>query len=164
MRRWLEVLLVLVCVAAGARLFVPGRPAPKSQEPAKITNHGRQDSLGGYAIVGSYPEMYSSPAEGISGSIGPSGIHRWGKELSRDSKVILRTGDLRDKVIKELGKPVGYNSDNTKWGYWTRGLPNPKMGILIRFNKQNEIEQIDLASDWSKLATEMALDSIPAKR
>lgn len=163
MRRWIEVLLVVVLVALAARFFVPRAAVSSPQSPTEVANQGTE-SLGGYAIVGAYPEMYARPADGISGSIGPYGIHRWGKELSRNSKVILRAGDRRDKAMQELGKPVAFNSDNSQWGYWARGLPNHKMGILITFNKQNEIEQIDLASDWSKLATQMAVDSRPKRR
>ena len=57
--------------------------------------------------------------------------------------------------MKVLGKPVAYNSDDTCWGYWTRGLPNPKMGILVIF-RQDTVQEIQLSEDWSKLAAVLA--------
>ena len=153
MRRWVEVLLVVVLVALAARLFVPGQ-SERVVHPSKdvVREH---PPTGGYAIVGPETGHYLG---------GPDGGSQWGKRLTYDGKTILQATDPREKVVQVLGKPVGFNSDNSKWGYWTRGLPNPKMGILISFNKQNEIEQIDLASDWSRLATQMALDSRPMRR
>ena len=162
MRRWVEVLLVVVLVALAARFFVPDTATTTSPSPTSPPSYDPY-GLGGYDIVGAKPP-WSRAGEGISGFDGPKGRHIWGKELSSNDKVTLWTGLPRDQVTKVLGKPVGYNSDNSQWGYWTRGLPNQKMGILITFNKQNENEQIDLASDWSTLATQMALRSIPKKR
>ena len=140
MRRWLEVSLVLAVAALGVRFTLP---RPGSVQPAKVEEKD-SDPLGGYRIVGARTSC-EDPA-----------ICE-GRELTRGkSGTVLREGDSRADVVRVLGKPVAFNSDNSRWGYWTRGLPNSKMGILITFDRQERVRRITLHPDWSHLAVELA--------
>lgn len=105
-----------------------GLPSAGRAQPAKVEE--RADPLGGYRTAA--------------------------LSLLADDKVLVTSGDSRDKVLLTMGKPVAFNSDNSKWGYWTRNLPNPKMGILIGFDSVGKVQRIDLADDWSRLAADLA--------
>ncbi len=84
------------------------------------------------------------------------GYRTAGQSLLRGDRVLVTAGATRESVVKVLGKPVAYNSDNTKWGWWTRNLPNARMGILIGFDRDGKVQRIDLADDWSRLASYLA--------
>lgn len=127
-------------------------PTPRTQ-PAKVEE--RSDPLGGYRIVGAEPREITGESNGFYLET-PDGIHLRGEELTRDGQSLLAAGDSRGKVVQVLGKPVGYNLDASIWGYWTRNLANPKMGILLRFDSKSRIRQIELHTDWSRLAVELA--------
>ena len=149
MRRWLELVLVLAVVALAVRFTLPLADSP---QPAKVEERA-PDPLGGYRIVG------GEPREGTFGFLDDprGGYSMSGRELALgESGVVLTDRDSRPDVLRVLGKPVGVNSENSKWGYWTRSLPNPTMGILIEFDRQDRVRWMRLHTDWSRLAVELA--------
>jgi hypothetical protein len=78
-----------------------------------------------------------------------------GSESIRASDILLQRGTNRSLVLKYFGSPIAYNDNDSKWGYWTKGLPNREMGILFEF-RGDQIESIEMATKWSDLAAHLA--------
>ena len=78
-----------------------------------------------------------------------------GSKSSRASDILLQRGTNRSLVLKCFGSPIAYNDNDSKWGYWTKGLPNREMGILFEF-RGDQIESIEMATKWSDLAAHLA--------
>lgn len=180
-RRSAELVLVVAAVALFAWWAKPAavkqghaaathsQPTPAAT-PTEVARPEGRFSVGGYLLgqTSELPEVQSASSQ--SGAPREPLVARWtkdstgqldritGRQLSRDGKELFRVGDDREVVRQALGDPVGFSHGGRHWGYWTRGLDDPKMGILVEFNEQG-VAQVSMASDWSVLSTEMMLST-----
>ena len=178
-RNWYEPFILLIIVAALVAWL--DRPAPRTPRQAPVVPPPPPmdipqvrmpiPTLSAYRVNGVYlgmspVELQSVKNQAASAQVrmsadGQTVVYVKGDGFSHTgpkppaSDILLQKGTHRELVSQSLGKPVGFNDSQSKWGYWTRGLPDRKMGILITFS-QDQVDTIEMASDWSELAAQLA--------
>lgn len=176
----IEIVVIVLVIAAGSQwLNYRSSNAPSSSSTPAAAASAKQSETGleGYRVEGLYLGMTSAqvhdvlrPMRGeVQTKFDSSGGLRWvmGQRFSfppsrlkpnpepGKSKSLIELGNPRSFVLEIMGSPVAYNDNDSKWGYWTRGLPNREMGILFSF-RGDQVESIEMASQWGELAGHLA--------
>lgn len=109
---------------------------------------------------------YSGGPNGYSIYPNQNGDFFFSHDLARDGKVILEYASSQDQIRRALGPPDARSEDDCWWGYWTKNLPERKMGILIRGGYKGQLAGVEVSRDYRILAEHLAqhnADSHPAE-